>query len=150
MWVFATVLDLSTSNTGSAYRIYIQLSYNSVSFGTIFAFLICSSERAQTIVTNVFQASSFSLVFHFSPSIVQDESSLTHLPNSLSLLKSVTAVFAVQHLVILVVLYRCKPPDFDFFKYDRVERKKTTRPAPPPYEQIGKPVSIQAEAIVPL
>ena len=129
---------------------YIQGSYNSVSFGTIFAFLICPSERVQTLVTNVFQVSSFSSLFHFTSPIFKDEYSLTHLPTSLFLLECVTAVFAVQHLVLLVVLYRCKPPNFDLFKYGRDETENTSRPAPPPYAEIDKPMPIQGEATVPL
>ena len=139
---------------------YIEYSYIIGSFSIIFVCLICPWKKVQTLVTAVFQASSFS-----SSSLFKNGYSPSHLPNSLFLLECVTAVVAVQHLIILLVLYRFKPPNFDYFKHDRVEVKNTSQPTPelppPPYEEIGTPmlylptplliqVANQAEAAGPL
>jgi hypothetical protein len=140
---------------------YVKVFYICCSFSLIFAGLICPSGKAQALVTHVFQVSCFSCSFHFTFSIVKDEYSPSHLPKSFFILECLTGVFAVQHLIVLVVLRRCKPPNFDFFKNDRVETMEKSRRAPPPYEEIGKAtlslpasspiqVAVQGEANVPI
>ena len=111
----------------------------------------------------MFSKSVFFLRRHFTSllPVVQDKYYPSHLPNSIFILECVTAVFAVQHLILLVVLYRFKPPNMDYFEYDRVETMETSQPASPPYQDIGKPtlcllapspmqVRVEGEESVPL
>ena len=144
---------LKRSLRQSTFSQCVQESYNIGSFSIIFVCLICPWSKAQILVTNVFQSISFSSLFHFTSPIVREEYSLIHRPNSLFIMECLTGVFAVQHLILLVVLYQFKPTNFDFFEYDHDETENTSQTvseeAPPPYEEIATTMPIKGDATVP-
>ena len=89
-----------------------------------FVLIICPSKEAQTLVTTIFMVSfSHSTSHRWSSCLAKNDYSVSHVPNAIFILETISSRCAGQHLAHIFLLNRSKPPHFCLSELDNEERK---------------------------